>query len=415
MSHVLESRIGHLVRMSLIGLGLSFAFPAYSLFNSPPADPEVNENREISLRLPAPDQVPVLPNARRYVIWDSIANNDGWPFGHGAMVSVFKGRVICAWYITNNFEAQDYPRELKILTTSAPISNLKNWTPPVDIEQANPRTKYFDYLLKKHGKQVDPEKYIFVPRGMLVTDDTLYLFTLSYLAWPGQADGRVFKSNDGILWTEIDGMELDRKKDFLVRDSAFNHHSVRLKDGRWMAPMLGKDANAPITGDPTGLSGWQGGEIDCSACSDVGEPAGWQGPDGVIHYAARYGRQVWHAWSEDQGRTWTKLAPQEKFTDAPGNKEFGPLAGNGVWYVGNPYPSERRHLVFAVSRDGWDFDKTWMVRWEDWQDRRPPVRANLGYDYPSGVFHGGRIYLFYSTDNRQRMELTVADLAGLLK
>ena len=76
--------------------------------------------------------------------------------------------------------------------------------------------------------------------------------------------------------------------------------------------------------------------------AEVGEPAGWQGPDGVIHFVARYNRRVWHAYSTDNGQTYTKLAEQPGFTDSPANKEFGPLGENGAWYVGNPYPNDDR-------------------------------------------------------------------------
>jgi hypothetical protein len=225
--------------------------------------------------------------------------------------------------------------------------------------------------------------------------------------------GRIFYTDNGTAWTEFTPQSLDDLESnhgLLVRGNASNHHFIPLNDGRWMAAALGV-GYAPITSDPTLLTGWNPGSIDASDCDDVGEPGGWQGPDGVLHYVARFDFNVWHSSSSDGGQTWTKLAPQPGFTDAPGNKEFGKLPDGRVWYVGNPVTGSRDYLVLSLSDNGWNFNNTYIVRWEPMRQLySDPFKGGVGYQYPSATYANGKIYIAYSVA-RDNIEVSIVDVA----
>jgi hypothetical protein len=210
----------------------------------------------------------------------------------------------------------------------------------------------------------------------------------------------------------------------LVRDSGSNRGFVQLRDGRLMAATIGNVVAggriaAPITSDPTGLTGWSGGVIDTSANSDVGEPSAWEGPDGTLHYASRGpNTAVWHSFSTDGGATWSALAPMPSFPDNPGNKQFGTLSNGWNWYIGNPLPGSRQELIFSISRDGYSFDESYVVRDEPITPIWPSEYKSgdrPGYEYPAAYFdeETDTLYLAYSR-TRDYIEVTKVVNANLL-
>ena len=214
---------------------------------------------------------------------------------------------------------------------------------------------------------------------------------------------------------------LEQNSGLLVRDNGSNRGFVQLSDGRLMAAALG-NVSAPITSDPTGLTGWSGGVIDTSASSDVGEPGGWEGPDGTVHYTARGpNAAVWHAFSTDGGATWSKLLPMGDFPDSPGNKQFGTFSNGWNWYIGNPVPGSRTELVFSISRDGYLFDESYVVRDEPitpiWPSEPYKTGSSVvsGYEYPAAYYDEttDTLYVAYSR-TRDYIEVTKVVNANLL-
>jgi len=246
------------------------------------------------------------------------------------------------------------------------------------------------------------------PRTMHPTEDRLYIL----------GDGRHYYTEDGKTWHTLDRAPPD------YSFSSSNKHYVRLRDGRLMQAELGRAQDPALsakglwavswlTHDPTGLTGWSGGYVDASACPDPGEPAGYEGPDGVLHYIARCGPRIFHAYSEDGGQTWTQLVQQPQFTDSPSNKEFGTLPDGSVWCIANPIPGNRQHLVLGISRDGWNFNETYLVRWEPHTPRFPAPHKleRPGYEYPGAWYHDGKLYAAYSIW-REGIGVSIIDLAG---
>jgi len=86
-----------------------------------------------------------------------------------------------------------------------------------------------------------------------------------------------------------------------------------------------------------------------------------------------------------------------------------------VWYLGNPLPhTTRTHLVLATSRDGWHFDRAYLVRWEPWTQRYPAPHkgATPGYEYPAGCCLGGKLYVVYA-HARDYIEVAIVELSDL--
>ena len=276
--------------------------------------------------------------------------------GHSTAIrrSAFSKIALSAYgVVLQTTRARTFPRSVRVMVGSAPLSDPSNWTFQ-DIETAwpatNSRANYFSYLTGKYGGvQPDPSSYYFFPRGLTATDSNLYMYALSYANNGDLSSGRVFTTTDGSNWTEISGPTLDayvsgNKLSNDIRDTFQNHHAIPLNDGRIMtAVWSGPGPVAATTTDQRGLTGWQGSWINQGTNTDIGEPAGFQGPDGVIHAIYRgqgTTKAIWDAYSTDNGSTFTTLTAQDNFSDGPSNKEFGRLPGGSIFYIGDPAGSD---------------------------------------------------------------------------
>ena len=91
------------------------------------------------------------------------------------------------------------------------------------------------------------------------------------------------------------------------------------------------------------------------------------------------------------------------------------LPDGAVWYVGNPVPGSRDQLVLALSRDGWNFNEAYLVRWEPMQQLYPaPYKGGVGYQYPSATYHDGKLYVAYSVA-RDFIEASVVDVSKMMR
>jgi hypothetical protein len=343
-------------------------------------------------------------------------------YHHGALLTKWHDKLYLAWHSTPQSEVT-YP-----YTPLVSMSlNGENWSTPVNVGAAGGDIAYASYIRAKYGIPVNEAITLnSAPRNWHATDSTLYLWSLG---WVTRANGsrydvgRIWFTTDGQNWQEIAPQTLDglqQNNGLLVRDSGSNRGFIQLKDGRLMAATLGPlvaggRIAAPITSDPTGLSGWSGGVIDTSLLDDVGEPTGWQGSDGTLHYAARGNTgTVWHAYSTDGGQSWSKLESMGYFPDSPSNKQFGVLSNGWNWYVGNPVPGSRTKVAFSVSRDGWLFDRTFVIRDEPITPIWPaPFKTGSfsGYEYPAAYYDESEnvLYVAYS---RTRDYIEVSKITG---
>ena len=374
-----------------------------------------------AISLPLPDNIMDLPKLRseRHVVWQPTGWED-MTYCHSPMICHWRGRYFVAWHAAKRGEHS--PQYVGLVSSSP---DLAHWTPAMRYAAAGDGA-YREYMRKRYGfGSEEPLVVNAAARALLATPQRLYVWSLAWVT--RQEDrankrrkyaGRVHWTDDGVAWREVPPAELDRREreDGLlktIRDAASNRSFVRLRDGRLMAAAMGPRTHAPITRDPTCLSGWSGGAIDPGAAPRVWEPHGYEGPDGVLHFVSRHqGPCVWHAYSRDAGRTWSTLREQPQFTDCPGNKQFGRLPDGCVWYLGNPLPhTTRTHLVLGISRDGWRFDRAYLVRWEPWAQRYPAAHkgGTPGYEYPAGCCHDGKLCVVYA-HARDYIEVAVVGL-----
>jgi hypothetical protein len=341
------------------------------------------------VRLITPPEVRDLPHlaSERFTVYAPQIRQTGerpnpsWAantYNHNALITWWKGRFYCAW--TNAAQSEGTPFG-GLLSSSA---DGAEWSPAV-------QPAGWEHM---------------TPRGWHQTADRLYM-------WSTSVPALVWETADGDHWRQLAAPEV-RDVDFVPSNKKF----VTLRDGRVMACSMKQGGAAfPITSDPTGLSGWAGGLVDSRDCGDIGEPGGWQGRDGALHGSIRWRKGIWHTYSLDGGKTWAKLTEQPGFTDSPGNKEFGSLPNGWNWYVGNPKWGSRTELVMALSRDGWTFDKAYLIRWEPvrplWYSLRKS-EDRPGYEYPAAVYHDGALYIAYSR-TRDMIEVCRVPLARLMR
>ena len=302
-------------------------------------------------------------------------------YNHNVIAHWFKDRLYVSWHTGQRGEHSFYYGGF--VTSSA---DFEHWSPRVWL----PST----------------------PRHMHATEDALTVWQFEHYS----------TTEDGIHWKTVPKDENNAE----LFNYLSNHHHARLSDGRLMTVDVGRPAVSReddiagyqavvnFTSDPSGMSGWSNGRIDVSPCADVGEPAGYEGPDGALHYISRSGFHIFHAASYDRGQTWTPLLPQPDFPDNGSNKEFGVFPDGSIWYVGNPIFGDRRLVVLGISRDGWNFDEVYTIRDEEFTARFPaPFKAERpGYEYPSAYYHDGKLYIVYSW-YREGVELSIVDVEQL--
>jgi len=382
----------------------------FQLFSAEGPSPQLpKRKREVRLELPRDVMdLPKLPSDR-HPLWQP-KDDDPYKYHHGPIISVWRDQFVVTWHACR--EGEDSAPYVGLVSFS---EDLETWSDPAPFASKEHNERYERTM--RDRCRISPQRGLHVnlaPRTLHMAEGRLYLWSLGCVSEKRKGyqqaekwwQGRIFFTSDGARWEEIPPSELDALE-IPCRTTASNHHFIPISKDRLMAAaMEGLSAGsqgpgsllcAPITSDPTGLSGWHGGIVDTAMCPDVGEPGGWQGRDGTLHYAARQGQQIWHAFSADDGVSWSPLRPQFGFSDCPGNKEFGMLPDGRVWYVGNPVPGSRDQLVLALSEDGWIFDEAYLVRWEPLTQLYPGrAKGGTGYQYPSAVHHEGMLVIAYS-------------------
>ena len=376
--------------------------------------PSVSAPRQLQLVLP--QNLLGLPrlSGTRHIVYKPKGNGADFTYHHNPVIEHWQGRLYVAWSTTPRSEWTDPFRALV-----ASSANAVDWSEPVDPFAAGDDA-YKAYMNKRFGVR-DKDRLRALncaPRNFLATKDKLYLWTLGNTQRDSGRDwvGRVTWTGDGQTWHEIAPEDLDvmEKGKGLgdIRLKGSNKKFIHLRDGRLMAS---GGTSYPITTDLTGLTGWAGPQIALGECPDPGEPNAYEGPDSVLHGTVRCGTHIWHTYSADGGKQWTTMTEQKGFTDNPGNKDFGTLPNGWVWYVGGPRPGSRMELVLGLSRDGWTFDRNYLVRWEKIEPiwfSEGKSEDRPGYEYPAALCQDGFLYVVYSC-TRDYIELTKLNLTEI--
>ena len=164
-----------------------------------------------------------------------------------------------------------------------------------------------------------------------------------------------------------------------------------------MAGLYPQTMAAIVTDDPASF--WRMARTNvwgAAAC----EGSTFQTDDGVIHAPLRgtgsqFRHRLWLTESRNNGAGYS--APVEtEFSDTDAKFQFGRLPDGSFFYVGNPVGSGRTPLVLALSRDGVNFDRNFILGEQPYVMARPSRAKGGEYGYPNVLLHDGWLHVIVS-------------------
>jgi hypothetical protein len=248
--------------------------------------------------------------------------------------------------------------------------------------------------------------------------------------WPGINSGvkegytEYMTSADGVNWEppepvlDIDGIPVQG----IIEQDVHALPGGRLVTAFHIQP--GLRATPCFTDDPLGVSGWRTGEMKSMPMANKKmsrgiEPSWFLRGDGAIVMIFRDQGSSFRSLasvSRDDGMTWSCPVVTD-MPDSRAKQSAGNLPDGTAFIVNNPSGcSERFPLVITVSRDGFLFDKAYLLRsgGDDLQLQRFAGKYKTkGYNYPKSIVWGGWLYVSYAT-NKEDVELTRIPLDSLL-
>lgn len=251
--------------------------------------------------------------------------------------------------------------------------------------------------------------YGYIARGLWIREGEL-LALASYFEAPGFSGGDLrldaFRWNRAKLAWEPAGMVQD--------DTLNNFPPQQLPDGRWM--MSRRDTKRDVSfmlGGASSISDWEiipFVRYDAAPGQRPEEPNWYLLPDGE-RIAGMFrnnskGQRLLRAFSEDGGRTWSKLR-ETNFPDA--RSKFHSVRTSRGYFalVSNPNPAGRNPLCLSTSPDGVVY--TAMAR----LPIPGPQKDSL--QYPHALEHGDHLWIVYSRNKRgvELMRIPLAEVDAL--
>lgn len=323
--------------------------------------------------------LPRLPGAETI----SVFRPEGERYINNVVLSPFGGAYFCMWQ--ESARDEDTPDSFVALSHSR---DGKAWSVPEPL--ALPTDSTFAS-----------------PGGWIQRGDSLCA-VLNEICSPERTRGGTawyIATKDGRGWSRPEPL---RMADGAPMDGILEQDPMLLPDGRTVGAAHfrpGTQVGPVWTDDPSGLRGWQRG----------GFPEGEGKPLEPSQYRTRRGGLVMlfrdqgssfrklYSVSEDGGRSWSAPA-LTNIPDSRSKQCAGTLPDGRTFWVGNPTGSKsRRILVLAVSRDGYLFDKAWVLASAD---DLPPQRfagryKTLGYSYPKAVVADGMLWISFSVNKEE--------------
>jgi len=312
------------------------------------------------------------PECERIVVHESPG------YVNNVLVTAFEGRYYCMWQSSERDE--DTPDTRVVFATSA---DGVHWEGPMDLA-------------------VPTDSTFVTPGGWLQRGETLTA-VLNYICAPDRSKGGtawITSTRDGVAWTVPQPL---RMADGRPLPGILEQDPLRLPGGRTVGAAhfrLGLRVNPVFTDDPAALTGWTEAAFPAGEGSPL-EPSQYVTPDGklVMFFRDQASSFVKLASiSEDQGASWT--APMRtNIPDSRSKQCAGTLPDGRAFFVGNPTGSKsRRALALALSTDGYNFDKAFLLAGpSDLPPRRSEGRyKTLGYNYPKAVVLGDTLWISLS-------------------
>jgi len=324
-------------------------------------------------------------------------------YNHGVVVFPFKGMLYAQWQTSAVDEDACDTHVMYSRSTDG-----KRWSTPKAMTTAR-------------------EDGMTTSGGWWSDGDTL----VAYLSvWPATGSG--LKEGWTDYLTSIDGEHWERPKRVILRNGehvpgiieqdVHSSGSGRLITAFHVQP--GLTATPFYTDDPLGISGWIAGVMNhlpaaSKRMSREIEPSWFSRSDGALVMVFRDQQSTFRqlaSVSWDDGATWT--TPQVvAMPDSRAKQCAGNLPDGSAYMVNNPSGSSVRFpLVITLSRDGFLFDRAYLLRsgGKDLQPMRfKGVHKREGYSYPKSVVVGDYLYVSYAT-NKEDVEITKIPVAQLM-
>ncbi|MFN0293787.1 exo-alpha-sialidase [Pedobacter helvus] len=314
-----------------------------------------------------------------------------WHYAHHPSVVYFKRNFYAIF--SNGVKGEDDPGQRILISKSA---NFEDWSLP--------------QILKEPKIAADEIPYTLTPGGIFVHNDKLMLLYTENNIGDNYARLNVklyaITSEDGEHWSE--------PVDLNIRLFP-SHKPFLLPSGRFL--ITGNDV-VYYTDDRSGLSGWtkavyNGKREEVKAT--LVEGAFTVAKNGMLYNLLRstgktYDGFLYQSMSEDQGKTWS-IPAKAKFTDNNSKSYLGQLPDGRYFHIGTPDTTnkgKRTPLVLSVSKDGLNYDKTFIVDDSNYQMKYKGKWKDGQFGYPYAYVNGKDLFIIYS---RRKEQLEIVKIA----
>lgn len=362
------------------------------------ADTKVTNNYH---RVPS---IPQLTVERSFIYVPDTA----WLYSHHPQICFFNNRFIASW--SNGMIDEDAPGQRVIYAVS---KDFVHWSQPKVL--------------------ASPSSYDSASANVL-TAAGFHHFKNTLVAYYGEYAP---KRTNTHLWAKIttDGIHWSPPVDLHLPVNP-NHGPQPLANGRLV---ISGNFTFPYTDDPKGLSGWKMSSFYPQQFYKEDNPATFYAPaeqwslpplcegsfyqtdNGIIHTLLRvtgkgWKGKLWLTESKDNGATWSFPA-ETGFTDNDSKFHFGRLPDKRFYYVGIPdtlHHYERNPLVLAVSANGKDFNRQYVLANSIYQKKKDGLWKGGQYGYPHTMIHKGYLYIIVSRQ-KEAIEILRVKLDQLKK
>ncbi|WP_348797743.1 sialidase family protein [Flavobacterium adhaerens] len=324
-------------------------------------------------------------------------------YNHGVVLFAFKGVLYAQWQSSSVDEDADDTQVFFSRSTDGKI-----WEKPKSLTTIEPQ------IIKTSG-------------GWWSHNDTLIAFIN---VWKTQSNTP--KGGQTMFITTTDGQHWEAPKPVkniynepiqgIIEQDLRNLSNGRIITAFHMQP--GLIATPFYTDNTSGISGWKAGEMKNlpskdSAISRELEPSWFYQKNGEIVMLFRDQNSTFKklaSVSRDNGKTWTTPTIIDT-PDSRAKQSAGNLPNGTAFMVNNPSGNKNRYpLVITLSKDGYVFDKAYIIRSGKEKDLQPMQYEGkykrIGYSYPKSFVVGDYLYIGYAT-NKEDIEITRIPLKNL--
>lgn len=320
--------------------------------------------------------------------------NKDWAFVHQQGLAVFKGKLYAAY--SRGKADEDAPGQ-RVEVASMSLSSFGKWSEPVVAAKTRKLGAYETCNLCGF---------------MVSTKDKLFLYFMEKVygadAYDNQGNYKNYQENAAatttgmVTWT-TDGVNWSTPEPIGL---AGNESPRQLLSGQWMAG----SGSALLFCEDKELDGfglYKLGMTDAQYRNSVKrgnlrmltESSWYQTDDYIIHQMLRSGDGfLWMSESYDNGKSWTE-AYKTNFAIDDSMANFGRLPDGRYYCVGSHTTQagiSRFPLTLWVSKDGYNFDKAYILRDEKYTMNKYGWAKDGQYAYPEVLIHDGYMYIHYS-------------------